>query len=270
MQLPGGVDPSSSDAALLRSLAPRPSSRSSTSSHSSSPTPLSGYAASAAAADFERDALAAAAADPLRTRPAGFGPASGPKAVRADAAWEALTVARVAERRELQARSHPAANFPEVPGDANLAHAPPDDDADDASFLAAHRSARLAALRAAAAPPLGPYGTLRVLATADGFLDTVDGAPPGVLVLVLLYEEWAPGCEDVLPLLSGWAASHPTTLCAAMKSSAASESFDVVALPAVLAYRGGALLGSVLRVGRGAAGFVAHLETALATDLGFR
>ena len=264
------------DARLLRSLtAPTLRSRSA-SPLSRPPSPLPPPTGAAATYAARRDAVAAHAAsladDPLTSRPLGFGPVAGPRGVVADAAWAGVVASRRHERAVLEAI---APVHPSPPSDRDAATAARDDDDnnddnddddDDASFLAQHRAARLASLRlrAAAVPP-GPHGTLATLPTADAFLSLLEGAPAATLVLVLLYEDWAPGCEEAVSDWGAWAAAHPRHLCGAMRSGAASESFDPIARPAVLAYRGGDLLGSALRVGRGSGGVARAVAGALAS-----
>lgn len=205
--------------------------------------------------------------DPLAARPGHSG--GGPKAVLADARWARRRVAIEAERGELEAREarraaggrddddgdvapagEPDSLHPSMSADA----AAVDDDSDDGygDFMARYRATRIAEFRVSLGLPT--YGTVVEAADAAAFGDAIDAADPRAFVAALLYETFLPEARHARAALDGVARAHPRLLCVAARGGAVSRGLDVIALPALLVYRGGALHSSVLRVHECAAG----------------
>jgi hypothetical protein len=202
--------------------------------------------------------------DPLTVRP-GL-PGGGPKAVLADAAYAsrldaAATTRAAAERAHALRRicfggAVEAPSLPAVPAGSELdsrderrasdGDSHEDGEEDDGDFLARFRAQRLAQLRVASTMP--SYGGVEEVTAAFDFTDAVDGADRRALVVTLLHEDFVPECRPARAALAAFAAAHVHVRCLSARSSVLSASFDVVALPALLLYRGGALLDSLLRI----------------------
>lgn len=121
-----------------------------------------------------------------------------------------------------------------------------DDEDDDDGFFASYRAARLAQMKAAAAGP--KFGSVRVLMSAADYVAAVDAVDPRALCCVVLHEPFIPACRALLAALDAAAASVPQVCFMTLQSSLASESIDVVGLPAVIVYKGGETVKSFVRV----------------------
>ena len=254
-------------------------------------TALSSADAAALTAKLARDA------DPLAERRKGA--RTGPKGVRADKAWADSQAVKADHRAALQAAdAHRTAGYgaalpagtTSVSLAAQLAErgrilvqrdgAPaPDDEEGEAAennggdsesedsdaFVASFRAARLAQLRAHAAGP--QWGEVEEITERFAFADVVDATDPRSFAVVLLYEDFIPEAAtlraDVLPAA---AEMFPRARFLAARSAVVSDSFDAIALPALLVYRARALVCSILRVheegeeeeGAGGPGGAAH------------
>jgi hypothetical protein len=81
--------------------------------------------------------------------------------------------------------------------------------------------------------------------TGAGISFAVD---PRVFALVLFWEPFVPPARAVRAAWPTVAAMHTHTRFLAMRSAVASDSFDVIGLPAVAVYRAGQLVDSLLRL----------------------
>jgi hypothetical protein len=242
----------------------------------------------AAADAAQRAAADAAASDPMSRPPPGWGGrGKGAKAARADAQWDALQRTKAADADALRALDAlrgsaggrggvPAAAAGDNPesGDVDSEEAgSDDDDDDDAGFLARYRRLRLAQLKSAAAsaPPHGPvYGDLRELAAGHELPPAVDGVPPPAAAVVLLWEPYLPAARALRAAGAALAPAHPGTCFLALRAGLASASFDPIALPALVVYRGGAVAATLLRAHEllaadGGSGGASSLETRAAS-----
>ncbi|OQV24436.1 putative Phosducin-like protein [Hypsibius exemplaris] len=90
------------------------------------------------------------------------------------------------------------------------------------------------------------FGRIFELDSADAFLDSADNVSKTALVLILLYEDRAPGCASMKNALQYLATEYPTVKFCQVKSSKLNVSmkFKTSGLPALLAYRNGDLVGN--------------------------
>jgi hypothetical protein len=131
-------------------------------------------------------------------------------------------------------------------GKANNAYADADEDEEDDEFTAAYRKARLAQLRALAAAPR--FGGVTEITDRDKLPATVDSTPADVVVLCLIWEDFAPGCAAWRRAWTSLSSSHPTTRFLSMQAGVASDHWDPVALPAIAVYKAGQTIGSAVRL----------------------
>ena len=123
-----------------------------------------------------------------------------------------------------------------------------DVDVDDAAFMA-HNRARRVALLLAAAERVPSWGAVASLYDADALPTIVDDTPRGVIVLVLLWEEFVRPCSTLRHAWTELAAARPPGVrFVEMRASCASDHFDVEGLPALAAYRDGDTIGAWVRI----------------------
>ncbi|KAI8585688.1 thioredoxin-like protein [Geranomyces variabilis] len=129
-------------------------------------------------------------------------------------------------------------------GDANEDE---DEDIDqDAAYLASYRARRLAQLARAAHGPR--FGSVISLDTSDAYLQAIDDAPPAVLVIIHLYDNRIESCRLVDTLLVQLALRRPAVKFCRIEAGVADETFDRIALPALIAYRAGETVATAMRV----------------------
>ena len=226
------------------------------------------------------DVAASAAAhlrsvDPLAERQTG--PRAGPKGVRADKVWDDAQRRKSADRaamRKADALRCPTLQGPSMSlssqiadekrntsssrrgdgplkptGESGSAGNSTDDDdgCEDDTFFAAYRSSRLAELRAVAA--LSSWGIVEEIEDRFSYSDVIDATDPRCFACVLLYEDFIPVARRLrLDVLPSAAELFPHARFLAVRSSVTSDSFDPIALPALLVYRDKRLVCSILRV----------------------
>ncbi|XP_028830289.1 phosducin-like protein [Denticeps clupeoides] len=136
-----------------------------------------------------------------------------------------------------------------INGKLTVKEADEDDEDDDEEFLAQYRQQRIAEMRRALA---GGRRFAQVYDICDGeeFLSAVDQEDRNTLVLVHLYEPEVPACQAMEGSLLCLALQYPLVkFCRAQGSAVgASALFRRSALPALLLYRGGELVGNLVRV----------------------
>lgn len=95
----------------------------------------------------------------------------------------------------------------------------------------------------------GHFGELKDLRTGDEFLSAVEGEPNS-LVLVHIYEQNVAACRCMNECLERMAVEMPTIkFCKILSTSAGtSVSFKKTALPALLAYKNGQVVGNFVRI----------------------
>ncbi|XP_054978886.1 phosducin [Sorex araneus] len=97
----------------------------------------------------------------------------------------------------------------------------------------------------------GPcYGLLHELASGEHFVETLQRAPKVTLVLVHVYEDGVRGCTSLNHSLEQLAAEYPTVKFCKIRASdsGAGDRFPPEALPTLLVYRGGELIGNFVSV----------------------
>ncbi|KND00696.1 uncharacterized protein SPPG_03817 [Spizellomyces punctatus DAOM BR117] len=92
------------------------------------------------------------------------------------------------------------------------------------------------------------FGTVVDLQSADDYLSAIDDEDPSVTVLIHLYQPRIEACRTANTLMDLLAQRHSHTKFCRILSHVADEGFDQVALPAMLAYVGGELKATVMRV----------------------
>ncbi|KAJ3020652.1 hypothetical protein HKX48_000446 [Thoreauomyces humboldtii] len=127
------------------------------------------------------------------------------------------------------------------------------DDDEDARYLARYRAQRIAQLAAMASsrPSLPSYGRVFDLPSSDAYLSAIDDPRlhPSTTVVVHLYQPSNQACRIVNGLLDVIAStSRRTVKFCRIESHIADETFDRIALPALIAYREGDTVGTVMRV----------------------
>nr|XP_003230293.1 PREDICTED: phosducin-like protein [Anolis carolinensis] len=133
-----------------------------------------------------------------------------------------------------------------------LEEAEDDDDDDDEAFLQQYRQQRMEEMRRQLYGAGAPQQFRRVfeLTSGEAFLEAVDGGPRGALVLVHLYEEGVPGAEALDGCLACLAGQYPgVKFCRdAAPWWGPAPRFAAAALPALLVYKGGELVGNFVRI----------------------
>ncbi|KAI8822161.1 Phosducin-domain-containing protein [Fimicolochytrium jonesii] len=124
-----------------------------------------------------------------------------------------------------------------------------DEDMEEELFLKAYRAKRMAQFSKQRFQTGKQFGTVIEMESPDEYLNAIDDEAPSVTVLVHLYQPSNEGCRVVNALLSVLAARHATnTKFCKIKSHIADETFDLVVLPAILAYKNGEIIGTAMRV----------------------
>jgi hypothetical protein len=117
-------------------------------------------------------------------------------------------------------------------------------------FIAEYRAARLAEMRARASTSPGrpSYGSVVDLHDAFDLPPLIDSIHAPALLLLLLWEPYAPDCAPWVRAWSSLAPGHPHTLFVRIRASVASPTgYDPIGLPSVVAYRGGKEVRVVVR-----------------------
>ncbi|KAJ3083736.1 hypothetical protein HK102_000939 [Quaeritorhiza haematococci] len=128
-------------------------------------------------------------------------------------------------------------------------------DDEDRKVLSAYRSRRLAEIKALVEATSGlsltagrkRFGSLKEISVNE-YVKSIDEEDPSVTIVVHLYHERVEACRTVNNLLAHVARKYPTTKFVKIISTKADSSFDEVALPALLCYRGGDLFATLLRI----------------------
>lgn len=120
-----------------------------------------------------------------------------------------------------------------------------DGDDDDDDFMAAYRAKRMAELKKSAGLP--KFGTVREIDPMD-LPSEVDDVPSTVFVVVHLYETFNTACRAINAALPSVAKAFPGVKFIKLPATAASETFDPVALPTLVVYRNGEVAHTLIRV----------------------
>ncbi|KAJ3299702.1 hypothetical protein HK104_007630 [Borealophlyctis nickersoniae] len=112
-------------------------------------------------------------------------------------------------------------------------------------YMKEYRAKRLAEMQRLAAKP--KFGVVREL-EVDDYVSAVDDEDPQVLVLVHLYKSQIEACRLVNTFLDALAKKYLSMKFLRIVSAKADPNFDDIALPALLAYKGGYVVTSVMPV----------------------
>lgn len=123
------------------------------------------------------------------------------------------------------------------------------EDQDDEEFLQQYRKQRMEEMRQQLYQ--GPqFKQVFEIPSGEGFLDMIDKEQRSTLIMVHIYEDGIPGTEAMNGCMLCLAAEYPAVKFCRVRSSVigASSRFTRNALPALLIYKGGELIGNFVRV----------------------
>lgn len=120
---------------------------------------------------------------------------------------------------------------------------------DDEEFLAQYRKQRMDEMKQHFSSGKR-FEQVYELTNGEEFLDTIDKEEKGTVVVVHIYEEDLAGCESMNGCLLCLAGEYPLVKFCKVLSSliGASARFTGNALPALLVYKGGDLIGNFVRI----------------------
>ncbi|MBN3322424.1 PHLP protein, partial [Atractosteus spatula] len=123
------------------------------------------------------------------------------------------------------------------------------EEGDDEDFLQQYRKQRMEEMRRQLYTGKR-FESVFELASAEEFLETVDKEEKSTLVMIHIYEEDLPACEAMTGSMICLAAEYPLVKFCRVKSSVigASARFTRNALPALLVYKAGDLIGNFVRI----------------------
>ncbi|KAJ3193582.1 Phosducin-like protein 3 [Irineochytrium annulatum] len=150
-----------------------------------------------------------------------------------------------AEEREKRGTRLDAAQQAADEDDEDLLRLLEGEEEDEEVFLREYKARRLAEMtESLRGPRFGDF----VEITVNDYVRCVEGSGRGVDVLVHLYQPSHDACRLVNAFMSVLAPRYPGTRFVRIVSTEADETFDEVALPAVLHYRDGEVVKSLMRV----------------------
>lgn len=123
------------------------------------------------------------------------------------------------------------------------------EDQDDEAFLQQYRKQRMEEMRRQL--HRGPqFKQVFEIPSGEGFLDMIDKEQKSTLIMVHIYEDGVPGTEAMHGCMICLAGEYPAVKFCRVRSSVigASSRFTRNALPALLIYKGGELIGNFVRV----------------------
>uniref|UniRef100_A0A8C5WZC6 Phosducin like n=1 Tax=Laticauda laticaudata TaxID=8630 RepID=A0A8C5WZC6_LATLA len=122
-------------------------------------------------------------------------------------------------------------------------------EADDETFLQQYRQQRMEEMRRQLHPGQ-QFKQVFEIESAEAFLETVDQGNKKTPVMIHIYEECIPGAEALDGCMLCLAAEYPTVKFCRVRSAliGASSRFTSNALPALLVYKGGELIGNFIRI----------------------
>uniref|UniRef100_A0A3P9JDG4 Phosducin like n=1 Tax=Oryzias latipes TaxID=8090 RepID=A0A3P9JDG4_ORYLA len=123
------------------------------------------------------------------------------------------------------------------------------EDEDDEDFLQQYRMKRIEEMRRQFCRGKR-FQQVYELNSGEDFLEALDKEDKSTLIMIHIYEPDAPGCEAMSGSLMCLAQEHPLVKFCSVRSSAISISdlFRESALPALLVYKGGDLIGNFVRL----------------------
>ncbi|XP_066836715.1 phosducin-like protein isoform X2 [Anser cygnoides] len=122
-------------------------------------------------------------------------------------------------------------------------------DEDDEEFLQRYRKQRMEEMRQQLYSGQ-QFKKVFEITSGEAFLDTVDKEHKSTLIMIHIYEDDIPGSESLNGCMICLAAEYPTVKFCRVKSSliGASTRFTNNALPALLIYKAGELIGNFVRI----------------------
>ncbi|XP_053852099.1 roquin-2 isoform X1 [Vidua macroura] len=122
-------------------------------------------------------------------------------------------------------------------------------DEDDEEFLQRYRKQRMEEMRQQLYSGQ-QFKQVFEITSGEAFLDTVDKEQKSTLIMIHIYEDDIPGTESLNGCMICLAAEYPTVKFCRVKSSliGASTRFTNNALPALLVYKAGELIGNFVRI----------------------
>ncbi|KAM3910488.1 phosducin-like protein [Leptodactylus fuscus] len=120
---------------------------------------------------------------------------------------------------------------------------------DDEDFLEQYRRQRIEEMKQQLCHSQ-VYKKVFDISSGEEFLDTVDNEPKNTLVIILIYEDEIPGAEAASGSIMCLASEYPGVKFCRVKSSllGTSSKFTKNALPALLVYKSGELIGNFVRI----------------------
>ncbi|XP_061589711.1 phosducin-like protein [Cololabis saira] len=120
---------------------------------------------------------------------------------------------------------------------------------DDEDFLQQYRMQRIEEMRRQLCRGKR-FEQVHELNSGEDFLDALDKEDKSILIMIHIYESDIPGCEAMRGSLMCLAQEYPLVKFCSVRSSAISTSalFRDSALPALLVYKGGDLIGNFVRL----------------------
>ncbi|KAH0615602.1 hypothetical protein JD844_005056 [Phrynosoma platyrhinos] len=121
--------------------------------------------------------------------------------------------------------------------------------ADDEAFLQQYRQQRMEEMRQQLHSGQ-QFKQVFEIQNGEAFLDAVDKGPKNTLVMIHIYEDEVPGSEALDGCMICLAAEYPMVKFCRVRSSliGTSARFATSALPALLVYKGGELVGNFVRI----------------------
>ncbi|XP_074067739.1 phosducin-like protein [Macrotis lagotis] len=121
---------------------------------------------------------------------------------------------------------------------------------DDEEFLQQYRKQRMDEMRQQLHSGHHQFRQVFEITSGEAFLDTVDKEQKSTLIVIHIYEDDIPGTEAMNGCMICLAAEYTSVKFCRVKSSliGASSRFTSNALPALLIYKGGELIGNFVRV----------------------
>lgn len=95
------------------------------------------------------------------------------------------------------------------------------------------------------------FGDVEALKNGDDFLHSIDGENKSVTVIIHIYEDKFKACKTMNKCLVKLAQEYPTVKFCKILSTVAglSRKFKTVALPTILVYKNGQVIGNFIRMG---------------------
>ncbi|XP_054854393.1 phosducin-like protein isoform X2 [Eublepharis macularius] len=124
-----------------------------------------------------------------------------------------------------------------------------DGSADDEEFLQQYRKQRMEEMRQQVQSGQ-QFKQVFEIHSGEAFLDTIDKGHKNTLVMIHIYEDDVPGAEALNGCMICLAAEYPAVKFCRVRSSliGASTHFTNNALPTLLVYKGGELIGNFVRI----------------------